>query len=255
MGDDDNPTIANTYQENTGQDGSIFENSVYSRNTINANFLLRFGTWYDYKFAKAEIYRALLQKGLIRYRTDTNPAKVNFVRAASFDVKPISDGAHEAQFAIPFDNPSGYKYSLYPSDQLYKYSAEAWQYGMHLPLNTDDMNYHFINEKNIYVYNASDITIDPYFQKHELRIIMKRYGDQPFGITNNTTNTSWNYHGSLGLNDTLILDGINTFKNGVIDNLKTDYGYLTLAPGWNNISVIGVNDLDITFSFPFIYLA
>ncbi|MFU0242991.1 MULTISPECIES: phage tail domain-containing protein [Bacillati] len=252
---DENPSIANSYQENTGQDGSDFNVATFNRNIVNANFWLHFKDWQSYKLAKHEIYRKLMTKETIRMRTDVEMGKVMFVRAGNFEVKPVMDNANDAVFTIPFDNPSGYKYSLYPSNQFYKYSVAAWQYGMNLPIPTDNLKYHFTNLTNLYVYNASDITIDPYYQKHDLKIIMKRYGNQHFGLVNNTTGTSWNYHGSLELNDTLILDGINTYKNGITDNLNTDYGYLTLAPGWNNISVTGVQDLDILFSFPFIYLA
>lgn len=254
LGDDYTPAITNSYQENTGQDGSDFNIATFNKNIIVARFRLHFTTWNDYKMAKSEIYNTLMTKELIRYRTDTEMAKVKFVRATTFEIKPVEDGAHDCLITINFDNPSGYSYSLYPSDQLYNYTSESWQYGMNLPIPTDKLKYHFTDMTNIYVYNAG-IDVDPYLQKHKLKIIMKRYGSQQFGLVNNTTNTSWNYHGSLTNNDTLILDGINTYKNGKTDNLNTDYGYLTLAHGWNNISITGVKDLDILFSFPFVYLA
>lgn len=254
LGDDYNPTITNSYQENTGQDGSDFNIATFNKSVITARFWLHFTTWNDYKMAKSEIYNTLMTKDLIRYRTDVEPAKVKYVRVTTFQIQPTEDYAHDCLFSIAFDNPSGCSYSLYPSNQLYKYSAESWQYGMNLPVPTNKLNYNFVDETNIYVYNAG-IDIDPYMQKHDLKIIMKRYGNQSFGLVNNTTDTSWNYHGSLGLNDTLILDGINTYKNGITDNLNSDYGYLMLAHGWNNISITGVKDLDVTFSFPFIYLA
>ena len=73
-------------------------------------------------------------------------------------------------------------------------------------------------------------------------------------MINNTTKTSWSYKGQMNNTDKVILQGINTFKNGTLDNNNTDFGYITLATGWNEFSVVGANDLDITFSFPFIYL-
>lgn len=52
----------------------------------------------------------------------------------------------------------------------------------------------------------------------------------------------------------LVLDGIRTIKNNQPDSASTDYQWLTLAPGWNQIEVTGASDLDVTFSFPFMYL-
>ena len=58
----------------------------------------------------------------------------------------------------------------------------------------------------------------------------------------------------LSGNDTLLLKGRRTFKNNNPDSANTDYGYITLAPGKNNFEVTGADDLEITFSFPFMYL-
>ena len=82
---------------------------------------------------------------------------------------------------------------------------------------------------------------------------MKHNGGK-FTVKNKTTNTSWTYNKNLGSGDTLILNGINTYKNDELDSTNTDYGYLTLKPGINNIEVSGASDLDITFSFPYMYL-
>ena len=77
-------------------------------------------------------------------------------------------------------------------------------------------------------------------QNHELKITMKHNGGK-FTLKNETTKTSWTY-------------SINTYKNQALDSISTDYGYITLAPGWNKFTVTGANDLDVTFSFPYMYL-
>lgn len=51
-----------------------------------------------------------------------------------------------------------------------------------------------------------------------------------------------------------MIDGINTYRNGELDNSHTDYGYLNLAPGNNLIQATGASSVDVTISFPFIYL-
>ncbi len=96
-------------------------------------------------------------------------------------------------------------------------------------------------------------TIDPVEQRHDLKITIKHNGGK-FTVKNTTTNTSWTYNQNLSGNDTLLLKGRRTFKNNNPDSANTDYGYITLAPGKNDFEVTGADDLEITFSFPFMYL-
>ena len=251
LGNDSSPVIANTYQQNTGRDGQLFQTQTFDKTVENANFLINFGDWYDFKLLKHDIYRIFSQRSMMRIRTDAEMGIVKYVRPTSFDIKPISDGAHDATFTIPFENPSGYKYSLARSDNLYTYDAELWQIGMNLP-NGQDIGYHF-TQRNFDVYNASDIPIDPYYQKHDLRIICHFNGSN-LTILNKTNGSSWQYQKAASKSDTIILDGIKTTLNGNPASVNTDYGNIVLETGYNNISVTGAADIDITFSFPFIYL-
>lgn len=251
LGDDSSPALTNTYQDNAGVDGSIYQYSAFGRNIVTAKFLLHFNDWYDFKLAKHDIYRVFSTKQLIRIRTDTEPAIVKFVRPAIFDINPVSDGAHDAPFSIPFENPSGYKYSYLTSDNPYLYETEGWQIGMNLP-NGEDIDYHF-NTPNMRVYNASDIAVDPYYQRHQLKIIVKFKGSS-FQLTNRANGSSWKYNVSSNGQQTIILDGINTSLDGTPASANTDFGNLVLEPGWNDIVAKGATALDVTFSFPFIYL-
>ena len=252
LGDLESPNLVNNYMTATGQDGNIWNSTDYQMTTDNANFWLKFNNWYDMKLAIHDIRKVFSQKGLLRIRTNAEPAIVKFVRAGNFDIQPVADGVNASKFTIPFDNPSGYKYSLANSDVAKTYEQEAWQLGMNLP-NGQDLRYNFVNQSQFRVYNASDITVDPYMQRHELKIIIKHSGGA-FGIENKTTSDLYRFNGNMDSNGTLMIDGINTYKNNALADNQTNYSYLTLAAGWNDIRIIGATDLDITFSFPFIYL-
>lgn len=161
-------------------------------------------------------------------------------------------GGYDADFTIPFDVPKGYRYSLFRSDTPYTDEQNGWSFGMNLPDEPTDLNYHFTSN-NFRVYNASDIKVDPYYQNHDLKILVKFNGSS-LKITNKTTNTEWQYNESNDGNKQIILDGITTFLDGDDVSGKTDYGNLSLNPGWNEIECTGASSVDITFSFPFIYL-
>lgn len=254
LGDTESPAFTNNYMSDTTSDGSIFSYAAFNKNIINAKFSFNFSTWTHYKLILHDIYKLFMSKELIRIRTDTEPAVVKFVRSMPFEIAPVAAGAHDATFTIPFENPSGYKYSLVNSDVLKTYSTGVWaNYGQNLPYN-EDTQYTFTKQNNFRIYNASDIAIDPYFQHHKLSIIIKHKGTG-FTISNETNNTSYTYFGTMNNSDTLVLQGLSTYKNGVIDSNNSDYGYLKLETGWNDIRVTGATDATITFSFPFIYIA
>jgi hypothetical protein len=251
LGDSDSPAILNTYQTNVGVDGQILQATNYDKTTINANFLFNFRDWYDFKLIKHKIHQLFQQRQTMRIRTDAEPAIVKYLRPGTFEVKPISDGSHDATFTIPFDNPSGYKYSLLRSDSLYTFDEEGWQLGMNLP--SEDLSYTH-SESSFKIFNASDIMVDPYYQNHDLMLKINFEGKN-LTITNKTTNASWSYTKAAKKTDSIVLSGIITTLNGNPASVNTDYGNLTLATGWNDISVTGATDFTITFSFPFIYIA
>lgn len=246
------PQWTNNYQDVAGRDGSPFVSQTYAKRTFNERFLLSFANWEDYQLAKHEIYKTFASREQIRVRTDVNPAKVYFGYVNPFDIAPTEPGSTFANFTIPFDVPKPYRYSLYRSDSPYTFKQEGWQYGMNLPDRSDQVGYHFTTT-NFRVYNASDIAVDPYYQNHDLKIITKFSGSS-LKITNKTNGSEWQFNDSSDGSHTIILDGLTTTVDGVQANGKTDFHNVSLEPKWNDIECTGASSVDITFSFPFIYL-
>ena len=86
-----------------------------------------------------------------------------------------------------------------------------------------------------------------------MQIIVKNTTGQ-VEISNQTTGTSIAYRGHLTASDELTWDGVNCYLNGELANNDTDYTYLTLAPGYNDIHVSSTSDADIRFHFKILYL-
>lgn len=247
------PQFTNNYQDLSGKDGSSFVSQTLAKRTFNERFVLFTRNWEEYQLAKHEIYKLFGQRKLIRVRTDINSAKVYFGYVNAFDISPIQSGANYANLTIPFDLPKPYRYSLYRSDSPYTFKQAGWQFGMNIP-SRDVLNYHFMTS-SFRVYNASDIKVDPYFQNHGLKMIIKFNGSS-LKVHNKTTDTTWTYNESSDGSHTIIWDGqlLSTYLDGNQVNGKTDFGHLSLDPEWNDIECTGANSVDITFSFPFIYL-
>lgn len=250
LGDDSTLTTTNQLNQVAGIDGAIYQYKTFNNYQIPAKFFLRFGNYQSFKLAKHEIQRIFSTKKIIRIRTDVESAIVRFVLANDPEIHPAEDYAHYSLFTVNFDNPSGYRYSLFRSDTIYDFSKGSWQFGMNIP-EDQRLNYHFTSN-SFKVYNASDIPIDPYYGNHDLKIICKFSGDK-LTLTNKTNGSMWTYNKSSNGNESIIIDGINTTLDGKAASANTDYGNVTLDTGWNDIEATGANSVDITFSFPFIY--
>ena len=83
---------------------------------------------------------------------------------------------------------------------------------------------------------------------------MCKFSGSSLKLTNKTNNTVWTYNNASNGKESIILDGINTTLDGKAASANTDYGNLVLETGWNDIEATGANSVDITFSFPFVYL-
>lgn len=249
--DDSDSVLTNTYGTDDGLDGAAYAFQQRAQNVVNAKFVLKYTDWYDYQMKKHTLAKFFTQKGLYRIRTDAEPAIVKYVYAGNFTVAPTQDRSNYALITIPFDNPSGLKYSLGYSDDVMDYDSGLWQMGMNLPMN-QSLQYEYNATRSFQIYNASDITVDP-IQHHDLQVIVKNTTGQ-VRIENTTTGNYVAYNGTLTTTDQLVWDGVNLYLNGQLANNSTDFTYLTLVPGYNDIKIISTADLDIDFHFRFIYL-
>lgn len=131
------------------------------------------------------------------------------------------------------------------------YDQDLWQVGMNLP-NGQDLQYHFVNQHEFDVYNASDIDIDPR-QKYPLQIILTGFNGK-FDMINETTGDEIIYASPLDPSDTLVWDNLSVYKNGNVDNGATNLAWIRLKRGWNHFKIFGYDKVDIRFHFRFVYL-
>lgn len=248
LGGDSTPAFTNNYQDEVTKDGSRFTGATFSKLIFTANFLLRSTDYYDQKLLRHEIYQLFGDRELVRFRTDIDLQKVMYGRPTSFDIKFVNDGSDDSLFSIQFEIPSGYKYSLVRSDEI---DVDHTSFGMNFKLNETPVYQQTANYFKI--YNPSDIAIDPYYQRHDLILLIKFSGSS-YQITNQTNGTSYKYNKAIISSDELILNGVATTLNGTPASQNSDFGYIKLEKGWNDITVSGATSHETTFSFPFIYI-
>ncbi|WP_429971148.1 phage tail domain-containing protein [Fructilactobacillus sp. Tb1] len=244
------PILSNTYQDSNGTDGHNFNLASFQNNTSTITMSFHFSTYQDYLSKKQVIYNAFLQKKIYRIRTSNEPMFVRFVRPVGFDIEPYTDGANDCIVTIPFENPSGYKYSRYDSLN----QSDLWDdynFNFDLPI-MDREDFHFHNQHNFKIYNPSGIPIDPYTGHDDLKIIASYIGGI-FGIGNNNNGTSYELKVQSDGTDQIVVDGMNTYINGSLNNNLSNFGNLKLEPGWNDIWT-SMTTNDVKLEFPFIYI-
>lgn len=248
LGGDSTPAFNNVYQDNTTRDGSRLTSVNFSKLLYTANFLLRSQDYYDQKLLRHEIYQLFGDRNLVRFRTDSDPQKVMYGRPTSFEIKFIADGYDDSLFAIQFEIPSGYKYSLNRSDSV---TVDEISFGMNFHL--DEKPTYTQTANSFRIYNPSDIAVDPYYQRHDLMLLIKFAGSS-YQITNTTNGSSYKYNNASKGADNIVLNGLSTILNGQPASQNTDFGFIKLEKGWNDIMVQGATSHTTTFSFPFIYI-
>lgn len=256
LGDDANLATTNQLSQFGSLDGSIYQYKTFNSYQVPAKFLLQFDDWYDYKLAKHEINQIFGTRKIMRIRTDAEMAIVRFVLPTFPEIAPALENAHWATFTENFDNPSGYRYSIARSDRYTTLATDELQLGMNFYkylVNEENMPSYTFTTTSFRVLNPSDIPIEPYTQKHDLRILIKFKGDS-LTISNKTTGDIYTYKKPSDGSEQIIIDGITTTLNGKPASGNTDYGDLSLTTGWNEFTTSGASSLNITFSFPFIYL-
>lgn len=153
-------------------------------------------------------------------------------------------------FSLIFSCYKGYSESLKDTSDI-DFLSEYWQYEN--GIISDDIKYKFYT-KRFSVFNGSSDTINP-IMGHKLKIIIKGNAPNGFKITNYHTGQTFEYNGSLKKHQDFVLDNVHPLLNGDRIGYKTNYEWISLQEGYNNIEIEGQNfSIDsIEFIFDFVY--
>lgn len=241
------PVINHNYTEIATVDGARYDYSTVGKSTITVSLLLKFKDQTDLEIKRSKLYGNLYAEPL-QLRDTTQPRKIMVdVRLNAFNAEPQTTD-DSVVFQLTFDNPSGFKRS--------DFESQNWQPSLYtdgMNLNKGENYYYQVRDNATFkIYNPSDVAIDP-LKKHELKIVFKHTGVK-FTLTNQTNGTTFTLNESGDKIQTYTLDGVNLFKGTNLDNINTDFGYISLEKGWNTFNVTNALNWEITFEFPFLYL-
>ncbi|MDW4228969.1 phage tail family protein [Staphylococcus saprophyticus] len=239
---------ANTI-ERKGKDGVGIGPSNFGPFNLILRFVYQGTDTMDYNLLKQKLRGLLFKRDPYYIVHSDMPGKKYAVYCTENAITDVFSKA--GTFEIKFVVYKGYSESLKDTLSV-DFLSDEWQFGNGL---ITDMNISYKkNTKRFMIYNGSVDTIDPQ-QDHKL--IIKIKADAPNGLTvyNYHTNDVFKYYGSLKHSDTLTLYGEHPFVNGKRAGVDTNFNWLTLAEGKNNIEIDGngVSNVYAEFQFNFIY--
>ncbi len=232
------PQITPTYDTMVGSDGVRLSNIAFGQTTLTIVCFIKGKQKSDFRLMRDDVYKQFYGREAIQVRSSLEPAKAMYVVPKPIEILP-ENGFAGVNFAFQLDVLEGYRHTPFLSNQLTA-NKDKLQYGMNLDL--DNLPSYTFKTNEFVVYNPSDLAIDPYIQRHELKWTLTGSG-KDVQVNNDTNKTSFSIPGSF-----------NPFTlDGVVGSQKTDFGHIVLEKGNNVIRVTGLSNPTVTVSFPFIY--
>lgn len=153
------------------------------------------------------------------------------------DISPDYGDYMAVKFELTFSVYKGYSESLYATDN-FSLSNGKWQFESGLVVD-DSIKYNHTTS-GFKIYNGSDDVINP-IMRHHLNIYLNVDAPKGFKLTNTTTGDVFEYTKPITSKQTLILQGVHPILNGQRVGIDTNFNFLTLAPGYNEIEITGSN--------------
>lgn len=235
--------------EISGVDGVLTGASNFAPFELELNFVFSGLDIKDYHLFKSKLRSLIYQREPYYVWHSDMPGKKYAVLPSATEIEDLY--SRNGKITLKFTVFKGYSESLKETDQFGLFS-EYWQFETGL-LADGDIKYQH-NTKKFKIYNGSSDTINPLL-RHKFKLIINIDAPKGFKITNKTTGDVFEYKKAIKSNQTLTINGVHPFINNKRVGIETNWQWLTLAEGFNNIEISGsdIGDVKTQWVFPFIY--
>ena len=239
---------ANTTEIN-GTDGVLMGPTTFGPFNLVLNFSFRGLDTKDLILQKQKLRNILFRREPYYIWHSDAPGKKYLVYCDSNENEDLTHSF--ATFKVTFVVVKGYSESLRDTNDI-ELLQENVQFEQGLDL-AEKLKYNH-KTKSFKIYNGSTDVIDP-LMRHKLIVKLSAEAPNGFKIRNKTTKDVFEYKKKLKKSQAFVLNGVYPYVNKKRVGVDTNYSYITLAPGENNIVIEGdgVEQIDIEFIFNFIY--
>lgn len=239
---------ANTTEIN-GTDGVLMGPTTFGPFNLVLNFSFRGLDTKDLILQKQKLRNILFRREPYYIWHSDAPGKKYLVYCDSNENEDLTHSF--ATFKVTFVVVKGYSESLRNTNDI-ELLQERVQFEQGLEL-AEKLQYKH-KTRNFKIYNGSTDVIDP-LMRHKLIVKLSTEAPNGFKIRNKTTKDVFEYKKNLKKSQAFVLNGVYPYVDKKRVGVDTNYSYITLAPGENNIVIEGdgVEQIDIEFIFNFIY--
>lgn len=249
--DEEGVEVVTNSQEMKGRDGvGLLGPASFGSYTLILRFFYRGQDVKDYNLLKKRL-RSLIFRRDPYYVVHSDMPGIKYSCYASENA--ITDiGDRFGTFEISFTVYKGYSESLLNTSQFSLDKADKWQVeGGHLA----DSSIKYKHTDSIFrIYNGSDDAINPTLG-YEMMIKINADAPNGFKLINNTTGDVFEYKKAIKKNSQLIIDGVHPIINNKRVGIDTNWGWINLDKGFNEIEITGKNlgSTTVEFIFNFVY--
>lgn len=241
--------LSTTTQEIKGVDGLLVGSNKFAPFKLNLNFVFSGVDIHDYHLFKSKLRNIIYQREPYYVVHSDMPGKKYAVLPDSTSIE--NKFGRNGTITIAFSVYKGYSESLYDTDN-FSLSNGKWQFENGLTID-ETIKYNHTTT-NFKIFNGSSDVINP-IMRHKLNIYLNIDAPNGFKLTNTTTGDVFEYTKPIKSNKTLVLNGVHPVINNKRVGINTNFNFLTLAPGYNEIEITGtgISKTNSKWVFPFIY--
>lgn len=247
--------VENDVQINTntteinGVDGVLTGASTFAPFELELRFMFSGVDIHDYHLFKHKLRQIIYQRDPYYVWHSDMPGKKYAVLPNATEIEDLY--SRNGEISITFSVFKGYSESLKDTDE-FSLSSGDWQFEGGL-LSGDEIKYKH-NTTNFQIYNGSSDTINPLL-RHKFKLLINIDAPRGFKITNKTTGNTFEYKKSIKRSQTLTISGVHPFIDNKRVGIDTNWQWLTLDEGFNDIEITGesISNVSTQWIFSFIY--
>lgn len=245
------PNYTHTTTTVPGRPGAIHNGTQIGPRTIRGVYYMRAFDNGDYALMRDEVF-ALFNSDEPFYVQEVRAGAKRWLVRVDGGFEMDQQGGKYGFFDVNYIAFNPFAESLAKTGDVKEWDVDLWAWGM--GIDWDDSLAYTFNTSTFTVRNLGNVPIKATNTKTPLKITLKGTFTNGMIITNITTGDVYQYNGTLTQNDTLVLDGVRSLKNGLSVFGDTNKRLLTIAPGNNEFTITGGTVSEITFDFRFYYL-
>ena len=232
-----------------GIDGVMVGTNTLEPFDIVLNFFFDGADKHDLNLFAEKLRKKLRRRDPFYLRHSYLPGIKYAINSAEINYEKLNHS--DAEITMTFHCYKGYSESFKETNEYSLYS-DNWQFENNL-LSDSNIKYKH-NTTSFSIYNGSTDTINPLL-RHKFKLLINIDAPNGFKLENKTTGDVFEYKKPIKINTQIMIQGVHPFIGNSRIGIDTNWKWITLDAGYNEIEITGKNigETSTQWIFPFIY--